>query len=72
MMTDTRSSSLGSGRRIFVLAMASDQAPTGSEPEKRSFFGTFFRILARNLMFLGGGRGRTPEEVDERDDVYRR
>jgi hypothetical protein len=52
--------------------MASDQEPTGSEPEKRSVLGTFFRILARNLMFLGGGRGRTPEEVDERDDVYRR
>jgi hypothetical protein len=52
--------------------MASDQEPTGGEPEKRSFFGSFFRILARNLMFLGGGRGPTPEEVDERDDVYRR
>jgi hypothetical protein len=29
-------------------------------------------ILARNLMFLGGGRRPTPEEVDERDDVLRR
>ncbi len=52
--------------------MASDQETTDGDPEKRSFLGSFFRILARNLMFLGGGRGRTPEEVDERDDVYRR
>jgi hypothetical protein len=52
--------------------MAADQEPTGGEPEKRSFLGSFFRILARNLLFLGGGRGPTPEEVDERDDVYRR
>jgi hypothetical protein len=70
-MTDTRSSSVGSGRRIFVCAVASDQETTDGAVEKRSFFGSFFRILARNLMFLGGGRGRTPEEVDERDDVYR-
>jgi hypothetical protein len=34
-----------------------------------SFLRTFFRILARNTLFLGGGRGPTPEEVDERDDV---
>jgi hypothetical protein len=51
--------------------MEADQEPTDGDVEKRSFLGTFFRILARNLMFLGGGRGPTPEEVDERDDVYR-
>jgi hypothetical protein len=33
------------------------------------FLRTFFRILARNIMFLGAGRGPTPEELDERDDV---
>ncbi len=52
--------------------MASDQETTDGEVEKRSFFGSFFRILARNVLFLFGGRGPTPEEVDERDDVYRR
>jgi hypothetical protein len=61
-----------SGRRIFVRAMASDQEPADVDVEKRSFLGTFFRILARNLMFLGGGRGPTPEEVAEQDDVFRR
>ena len=40
--------------------------------EERSFFGTFFRVLARNILFLGGGRGPTPEEVDESEDVFRR
>ena len=52
--------------------MEADQEPTDGEPEKRSVIGSFFRILARNLLFLSGGRGPTPEEVDERDDVYRR
>ena len=51
--------------------MASDQEPTDGGVEKRSFLGSFFRILARNVLVLGGGRGPTPEEVDERDDVYR-
>jgi hypothetical protein len=51
--------------------MGADQGPAGSDVEKRSFLGSFFRILARNVMFLFGGRGATPEEVDERDDVYR-
>jgi hypothetical protein len=32
------------------------------------FVRLFFRILARNVMFLGGGRGSTPEELNERDD----
>jgi len=36
-----------------------------------SFLRLFFRILARNILFLGGGRGPTPEELDERGD-YRR
>ena len=72
MMTDTNSSSLGSGRRIFDSVMASDQEPTGRDVESRSFLGSFFRILARNILFLGGGRGPTPEEVDERDDVLKR
>jgi hypothetical protein len=35
------------------------------------FLRSVFRILAPNIMFLGGGRGPTPEELDERDD-YRR
>jgi hypothetical protein len=35
------------------------------------FLRTFFRILARNVLFLCGGRGPTPEEVAERDDVRR-
>jgi hypothetical protein len=35
------------------------------------FLRTFFRILARNVLFLFGGRGPTPEEVAERDDVRR-
>jgi hypothetical protein len=35
------------------------------------FLRTFFRILARNVLFLFGGRRPTPEEVDERDDVRR-
>jgi hypothetical protein len=34
-----------------------------------SFLRTFFRILTRNLLFLGGGRGPVPEEVDEKGDV---
>jgi len=51
--------------------MESDQEQTDGDLERRSFLGTFFRILARNLMFLGGGRGSTPEEVHESDDVYR-
>jgi hypothetical protein len=51
--------------------MGADQDPAGSDVEKRSFLGSFFRILARNVLFLFGGRGPTPEEVDERDDVYR-
>ncbi len=33
-----------------------------------SYFRGFFRILARNVLFLFGGRGPTPEEVNERDD----
>jgi len=37
-----------------------------------SLLRSFFRILARNIMFLGGGRGSTPEELDERDDYRRR
>jgi hypothetical protein len=48
-----------------------DQESTDDDLESRSFLGTFFRILARNVMFLFGGRGPTPEEVDERDDVRR-
>jgi len=32
------------------------------------FLRSFFRILARNVLFLGGGRGPTPDEVNERDD----
>jgi hypothetical protein len=36
-----------------------------------NFLRTFFRILARNVLFLFGGRGPTPEEVDERGDVRR-
>jgi hypothetical protein len=71
-MTDIRSSFVGSGRRIFVLAMGLDQEAASSEVESRSFLGSFIRILARNVLFLFGGRGPTPEEVDERDDVYRR
>ena len=51
--------------------MGADQDSVGSDVEKRSFLGSFFRILARNVLFLFGGRGPTPEEVDERDDVYR-
>jgi len=35
------------------------------------FLRTFFRILARNVLFLFGGRGPTPEEVAESDDVRR-
>jgi hypothetical protein len=34
-----------------------------------SFLRTFFRIFVRNILFLGGGRGPVPEEVDEKDDV---
>jgi len=34
------------------------------------FLRSFFRILARNIMFLGGGRGATPEELNERDDYH--
>lgn len=52
--------------------MESDQEPTDNDAQQRSFLGSFFRILARNVMFRFGGRGPTPEEVDERDDVYRR
>ena len=52
--------------------MASEQEPADGDVEKRSFLGSFFRILARNVLFLFGGRGPTPEEIDERDDVYRR
>ena len=51
--------------------MGADQDPGGSDAEERSFLGTFFRILARNVLFLFGGRGPTPDEVNERDDVYR-
>jgi hypothetical protein len=51
--------------------VASDHEPTDGDVEKRSFLGTFLRIFACNVLFLGGGRGPTPEEVDERDDVYR-
>jgi hypothetical protein len=32
------------------------------------FFRLFFRILARNILYLGGGRGPTPEELNERGD----
>jgi hypothetical protein len=52
--------------------MGSDEESSGSGVESRSFLGTFFQILARNVLFLFGGRGPTPEEVDERDDVLRR
>jgi hypothetical protein len=52
--------------------MASDQEPTGGDVESRPLLGSFFRILARNILFLGGGRGPTPEEVDERDDFFER
>jgi hypothetical protein len=45
--------------------MASDQEPTASMWRRG-------RSSARNVLFLGGGRGPTPEEVDEREDVYRR
>jgi hypothetical protein len=69
MMTDTRSSSFDGGRRIFVHSAVSDQVPSYSPSHE--FLRTFFRILARNVLFLGGGRGPTPEEVDERDDVRR-
>jgi hypothetical protein len=51
--------------------VVSDQEATGGDVESRSVLGTFFRILARNVMFLFGGRGPTPEELDERDDVRR-
>jgi hypothetical protein len=38
------------------------------------FLRLFFRILARNAMFSGGGRGPTAEELKERDDyrIYER
>jgi hypothetical protein len=32
------------------------------------FLRLFFRILSRNVLFLGGGRGPTPEEVSESGD----
>jgi hypothetical protein len=52
--------------------MGPNQESIGSDPEPRSFLGTFVRTLARNVLFLFGGRGPTPEEVDESDDVLRR
>jgi hypothetical protein len=51
--------------------MGADQEGASSEVESRSFLGSFFRILARNVLFLFGGRGPTPEELDERVDVDR-
>jgi hypothetical protein len=36
-----------------------------------SFLRSFFRILARNIMFLGGGRGPTPDESNMTISVVR-
>lgn len=48
-----------------------ERALSGENPGL-SFLRLYVRILARNILFLFGGRGPTPEELDEKGDFRTR